>query len=385
MRIVGLSAICLLLIIGHTFAQSTVTGAISGTVTDPQGGVVPNASVTVTNVGTNAKTVVTSNGSGEYRANNLQPGTYTVEVSSGGFAPAKAENVKVEVGQTLSLNIPLSVGTAVAEVKVTADAPTINTEDNSHSININQTSINELPINGRKASTFVLGTPGVVPDGGFGLYSFRGISGLLNNSTVDGGDDNQAFFSEARGRTRISYSISLDAVREFSVNTSNYSAEFGRAAGGVVNTVTKSGTNNYHGSAFIYDRDNKWGARNPLATQTIATPTGNQIIGIKPKDTRYQFGGSVGGRLIKDKLFFFFSYDEQRRNFPGVAITGSPTFLNPITVPGLTADQVTAGIAYITSLTGVVPRKGNQRLFLPKIDWVINKNNTFSVVYNRMR
>ena len=202
MRIVGLSAICLLLIIGHTFAQSTVTGAISGTVTDPQGGVVPNASVTVTNVGTNAKTVVTSNGSGEYRANNLQPGTYTVEVSSGGFAPAKAENVKVEVGQTLSLNIPLSVGTAVAEVKVTADAPTINTEDNSHSININQTSINELPINGRKASTFVLGTPGVVPDGGFGLYSFRGISGLLNNSTVDGGDDNQAFFSEARGRTR---------------------------------------------------------------------------------------------------------------------------------------------------------------------------------------
>ena len=407
MRIVGLSAICLLLIIGHTFAQSTVTGAISGTVTDPQGGVVPNASVTVTNVGTNAKTVVTSNGSGEYRANNLQPGTYTVEVSSGGFAPAKAENVKVEVGQTLSLNIPLSVGTAVAEVKVTADAPTINTEDNSHSININQTSINELPINGRKASTFVLGTPGVVPDGGFGLYSFRGISGLLNNSTVDGGDDNQAFFSEARGRTRISYSISLDAVREFSVNTSNYSAEFGRAAGGVVNTVTKSGTNNYHGSAFIYDRDNKWGARNPQSFQTILTPTGNQTIGLKPKDTRYQFGGSVGGHIIKDRLFFFFSYDEQRRDFPGVAITGSTTFLNAVTVVdpvaggrtcanttvtgellfcrAINQNQANTGIAYLTSLTGVVPRKGNQRLFLPKIDWVINKNNTFSVVYNRMR
>lgn len=399
--------LCALLSVGQLFAQSTVTGAISGTVSDPQGGVVPNAAVTITNVGTNAKVTVNTNDSGGYRATSLQPGIYRIEVTGGGFAPAKAENIIVEVGQTTTADIPLTVGTATAEVKVTADAPVINTEDGSHGLNINQTSINELPINGRRAASFVLGSPGVVPDGGFGLYSFRGISGLLNNSTVDGGDDNQAFFSEARGRTRISYSISLDAVREFSVNTSNYSAEFGRAAGGVVNTVTKSGTNDFHGSAFFYDRDNKWGARNPLSFQTVLTPTGNQIIGLKPKDQRLQFGGSIGGPIVKDRLFFFFSYDEQRRDFPGVAAPSSTTFLSAITVvnptvggrtcanttvPGeilfcrsITQAQGNAGLAYITSLTGVVARRGDQRLFLPKIDWVINNSNTLSFVYNRNR
>ena len=406
-----LIAFSILLGAGQVFAQSTVTGAIGGTVSDPQGGVVPNAAVTVTNVGTNAKVVVTTNTSGGFRATNLQPGTYRIEVTGGGFAPAKVENVIVEVGQSSTVDIPLSVGSATAEVNVTAEAAPVNTTDNSATTNINQTSINELPINGRRASNFVLATPGVVPDGNFGLYSFRGVSGLLNNATVDGGDDNQAFFSEARGRTRISYSISLDAVREFSVNTSNYSAEFGRAAGGVVNTVTKSGTNEFHGSAFYYLRDNKWGARNPLSFQTVLTPTGNQVIGLKPKDERHQWGGSIGGPIVKDRLFFFFSYDEQKRDFPGVAAPQSTTFLNAVTVvnptangrvcaaPGtvttvtgeilfcrnITQAQADSGMAYLRSQTGEVERTGDQRLFLPKIDWVINNSNTLSVVYNRNR
>jgi hypothetical protein len=414
-KLLILVALSLVLGASQIFAQSTVTGAIAGTVTDPQGGVVPNAAVTITNVGTNVKISVTTNSDGGYRATNLQPGIYRIEVVGGGFAPAKAENVTVEVGQSTTADIPLTVGTASAEVNITAEAPVVNMIDNSATLNINQTSINELPINGRRASNFVLASPGVVPDGNFGLYSFRGISGLLNNSTVDGGDDNQAFFSEARGRTRISYSISLDAVREFSVNTSNYSAEFGRAAGGVVNTVTKSGTNEFHGSGFYYLRDNKWGARNPLSFQTVLTPSGNQIIGLKPKDVRNQFGGSIGGPIVKNKLFFFFSYDEQRRDFPGVAAPSSTTFLNPITVaappaarvcPGITPgagqtvttlageilscrsitqSQTDAGLAYIRSLTGEVERRGDQRLFLPKIDWVINSSNTFSAVYNRNR
>ena len=120
-------------------------------------------------------------------------------------------------------------------VEVTGGAPVINTEQQDFSSNINQTSINELPINGRRWSNFALLTPGAVPDGNFGLISFRGISGLLNNSTIDGGDNNQAFFAEERGRTRISYSVSQAAIREFQVNTSSYSAEYGRSAGGVVN------------------------------------------------------------------------------------------------------------------------------------------------------
>lgn len=400
----------------HVFSQSTVTGGISGKIADAQGALVPNVSVTATNTGTNVVTTVTSSSDGLYNIQNLQPGIYSVETAAiSGFAPARAEKVVVEIGRSTNVDFSLNPGTATAVVEVTSDAPVINTSDNANTTNINQTSINELPINGRRASNFVLLTPGVAPDGAFGLISFRGISGLLNNSTIDGGDNNQAFFSEERGRTRINYSISQDAVQEFSVNTSNYSAEFGRAAGGVVNTVTKSGNNQFHGSAFYYLRDNKWGARNAFSFQSVVTPTGTQIVGLKPKDRRHQFGGSISGPIAKDRLFFFFSYDQQKRDFPGVAAPSSVTFFNPITVaappatrvcPGVTPGagqtvttvpgeilscrtvtqaQVNAGVSFLQSLTGVVARRGDQTLYLPKIDWVISEKHRFSAVYNRMR
>jgi len=400
-----LAVLCMVLGAGLVFAQSTVSGGIRGKVTDPQGAIVPNATVTTTNIGTNKAETATTDSDGGFRFSNLQPGTYTVAVSATSFANFTQEKVVVEVGQTTPVDVSLGLTGTTANVEVTADAPVINTNQQDFSNNINQTSINELPTNGRRASNFVLGTPGVAPDGGFGLISFRGISGLLNNSTLDGGDNNQAFFSEERGRTRIGYSISLDAVREFQVNTSNYSAEFGRAAGGVVNTVTKSGTNEFHGSAFYYLRDNKFGARNAFSFQNVLTPSGtSQLVPLKPIDQRHQFGGSIGGPIIKDRLFFFFSYDQQKRNFPGLAAPSVPSFLNPLTVStpancaasgltqgqilgcrGITQAQTDAGINYLLGLTGEVPRKGDQTLFLPKIDWVINKNNTFTAVFNRLR
>ncbi|MEP7212635.1 MAG: carboxypeptidase regulatory-like domain-containing protein [Acidobacteriota bacterium] len=408
-------ALSLLIGLGQAFAQSTVTGGINGSVTDPQGGVVPNASVTVTNVGTNNATTVTANSDGGFRVSNLQPGTYRVETTVAGFAPAKAENVVVEVGRSTNVDIPLTLGTATAEVEVTAEAPVINTNDNSNTTNINQTSINELPINGRRASNFALLAPSTVPDGTFGLISFRGISGLLNNSTVDGGDNNQAFFSEERGRTRINYVVSQSAIREFQINGSNYSAEYGRAAGGVINTVTKSGTNEFHGDLFYYNRNNRNGARNPRATQTILVGGVNTLVAAKPVDLREQFGGTIGGPIIKDRLFFFFSYDQQKRNFPGLSIPQSTTFFNPIPVvapssafplgcattvanrtnaftvgnrlfcSGVSQAQTNSTMGFLASLTGEVPRKGDQTIYLPKIDWQINNSNLFSVSYNRLR
>jgi hypothetical protein len=389
-RFFMLAVFCLALGTSQILAQSTVTGGIRGKVTDPQGAIVPSASVTATNVGTNRTETATVDEDGGYRFSNLQPGTYTVGATASGFANFNAEKVVVEVGQVTTVDISLGVSGTTATVDV--EAPVINTNQQDFSNNINQTSINELPINGRRASNFVLLTPGVAPDGAFGLVSFRGISGLLNNSTVDGGDNNQAFFSEERGRTRISYSISQDAVREFQVNTSNYSAEFGRAAGGVVNTVTKSGTNEFHGSLFYYLRDNKFGARNAFSFQTISTATGPQVIGLKPLDRRHQFGGSIGGPIVKDKLFFFFSYDQQKRDFPGVSAPSSLTFYNltaaniaTLNSRGVTQAQIDAGITFLKGLNGEVPRKADQTLILPKIDWVINSSNTFSIVYNRLR
>ena len=396
-KFIAIIAIGIALGIGQVFAQSTVTGGISGRVTDPQGSVVPNASITVTNNGTNSVVNITATDDGGYRASNLQPGTYRVETTVSGFAPAKADNIIVEVGQTTTVDIPLTLGTATAEVEITGEAPVINTNDNSNTTNINQVSINELPINGRRASNFALLAPSTVPDGTFGLISFRGISGLLNNSTVDGGDNNQAFFSEERGRTRINYVISQSAVREFQINGSNYSAEFGRAAGGVINTVTKSGDNEFHGDLFYYNRNNRNGARNPRAFKSVLVNGVSQTVAAKPIDLREQFGGTIGGPIIKDRLFFFFSYDQQKRNFPGLAVFTRSNYLN--NVPGdpnsfdrprllsrgLTNAQIDNSLSFLNSLTGETPRKGDQTIYLPKIDWSINGSNSLSVSYNRMR
>src|SRR6266581_3338334 len=186
-------------------AQGTVTGSINGTVMNPNKEVVPGATVTVKNIGTNKEVTSTSDDNGGFRVVNLEPGTYTVSVNATGFAPFTKENVVVEVGRSTPLEVPLGLQAVSGEVSITAEAPVINNTSQDFSSNINQTTINEAPINGRRWSNFAILTPGAVPDGTFGLISFRGISGLLNNNTVDGGDNNQAFFAEERGRTRISY------------------------------------------------------------------------------------------------------------------------------------------------------------------------------------
>lgn len=401
----------LLMCVGQVLAQSTLTGGITGKVTDPQGAVVPNATVKATNTGTNATVTVTANEDGAYNVTSLQPGTYRLDITSGGFAPAKADGVVVEVGRATNIDIKLTVGTAVAEVEVTAEAPAINTSDNANSTNVNQTSINELPINGRRWSNFALLAPGTVPDGTFGLISFRGVSGLLNNNTIDGGDNNQAFFSEERGRTRISYVISQSSIREFQLNTSNYSAEYGRSAGGVTNAVTKSGTNEFHGEAFYYNRNNRNGARNPRAFRSIFENGVVRTVEAKPIDLRQQWGGAIGGPIVKNRLFFFFSYDQQKRNFPGLAAFSNANFLvltaaqlnggtgglggllaapagtqaAPTGGAGLTQAQVNNVLGVLNSFTGETPRTGDQTIFFPKIDWQVNDSNLFSISYNRLR
>jgi outer membrane receptor protein involved in Fe transport len=385
--------LCLALGASRAGAQSTTNGAIGGLVKDPKGAVVQGATVTAKNEETNQEMTATTDDEGRFRVVQLQPGNYSVTVAASGFGNYTQQHVVVEVGRVTSIDVPLSIGGATESVTVTSEAPVINTTQQDFSTNINQTSINNLPVNGRRWSNYALLTPGAVPDGTFGLISFRGISGLLNNNTVDGGDNNQAFFAEERGRTRISYGISQSAIREFQVNTSSYSAEYGRSAGGVVNAVTKSGTNDFHGDLFYFQRNNKWGARNPLATNTVQTSPGVfETVGIKPKDVRHQFGGTIGGPIVKNKAFFFFSYDEQRRDFPGLARFGTNGFLNlsaanrtSLLARGVTDPQINSTLSFLNSLTGEVPRRGDQRIFLPKVDWNINSKNTLTATYNHLR
>jgi hypothetical protein len=406
-------AVCAL----SAMAQGTVTGAIGGTVTNPNKEVVTGATVTAKNNGTNKEDTATTDDSGRFKVSNLQPGEYTLTVNSSGFAAFTQPQVIVEVGRETTIDVLLSVqGVVTQTVLVTAEAPVINTTQQDFSSNMNQTSIKELPINGQRWSNFALLTPGTVPDANFGLISFRGISGLLNNNTIDGGDNNQAFFSEERGRTRINYVVSQRAVREFQVNTSNYSAEYGRAAGGVTNAVTKSGSNQFHGDAFFFDRDNRLGTRNPLAFLTTFDPTTSTrtVSGIKPVDKRYTFGGDIGGPIKKDKAFFFFNYDEVRRNFPGLAIFSNGAFTTPVASGGflnictstaqngctstlvgqslvnpitrnLSAAQYNSVVSFLTSETGPTPRVGNQRIFMPKVDVNLNSKNTLTATYNRFR
>jgi len=400
--------VALLLVVCSTLllAQSTTDGAIGGTVYDIHGAVVANARVTVHNTGTNAEKTIPTNSTGYYRITNLAPGVYIVTVNQQGFAPYKAQQVIVQVGSVTDVSPRLEVGATSETVNVTAEAPQINTTSADFAPTLNSTAISNLPINGGRWSSFAMLTPGVVSDSnGFGLLSFRGISTLLNNNTVDGADNNQAFFSEERGRTRAGYSTPKAAIEEFQVNTSNYSSEYGRSAGGVINTVTKSGTNAIHGEGYFYDRDNDWGAANAFTSVNVPNGSGGFTSqNFKPTDWRKIAGGAVGGPIVKDKLFFFVTYDWYRHNFPGIATVGNPTTFfntdptNATTAANLTALQKNLGLGAadalslykndlnaLSSMLGQVPRTGEQTILLPKIDWNINSKNHASFEFNRMR
>ena len=429
-------------------AQSTTQGAIAGTVQDASGAVISGATVTLHNNGTNAEIKLTTDSSGYFKAPLVEPGTYTVTIGAPGYGDYTASTVAVTVGSLTTLQPVLKTGGVKEEVVVSGEAPILKFESPEISQTLTSKEILDLPLNGGRWSDLALLTPGAVSDAnGFGLISFRGISPLLNNVEIDGADDNQAFFSEERGRTREGYSTSQIAIAEFQVNTGVYSAEYGRAAGGVINSITKSGSNQIHGQAYFYDRDNDWGAINPFTTYTSVTepssggaPTIVTGIPFKPTDWRKRWGFGAGGPLIKDKLFWFYAYDQYQRNFPGVAKPSSPSaFFNQyadMTVPAgsctasstsakfttfagaqagdtgacalawrvFSGDYATAARYYnqllfgtaISSATGLntpgllddvgtTPRTGTEVLNTPKIDWQVTDKHHVSFLYHRLR
>ena len=436
-------------------AQSTTQGAIAGTVVDTTGAVIPGAAVTVHNDATSAEISVVSDPTGYFKVPLVPPGVYTVTIKASGFGDYSAKTVPVTVGSLTELHPELKAGSAQESVEVTGVAPVLKFESPEVSSTLTTQEIVNLPLNGGRWSNLALLTPGAASDSqGFGLISFRGISPILNNIEIDGADNNQAFFSEERGRTRAGYSTSQIAVAEFQVNTGVYSAEYGRSAGGVLNAVTKSGSNQLHGQAYFYDRDNNWGALNPFTTITrVVVPAGggtpsfpNSPYG--PKDWRKRWGFGAGGKLIENKLFWFYAYDQFKRNFPGLAKPSSPSaFFNQwadLTLPngaacgtksttnssGVTTvnatytgtgspgnleactlawrvyggnyamaaahyDQLLFG-SKVSSATGLsgpgllddlgpTPRTGDEILNTPKLDWQISPTQHFSALYHRLR
>lgn len=328
-------AVCLLcfgLFSVFTRAQSTTQGGIAGTVVDTSGAVIPGAAVTLHNDATSAEFKLISDDGGYFKAPLVPPGTYTVTIVASGFGTYNATLVPVTVGSLTELRPALKAGGTQESIEVTGVAPVIQFQSPEVSSTLTTQEIVNLPLNGGRWSNLALLTPGAASDSnGFGLISFRGISPILNNIEIDGADNNQAFFSEERGRTRAGYSTSQIAIAEFQVNTGVYSAEYGRSAGGVLNAVTKSGSNQLHGQAYFYDRDNTWGALNPFTTITrVVLPSGGGTPTFpnspyRPIDWRKRWGFGAGGKLIENKLFWFYAYDQFKRNFPGLAKPSSPS------------------------------------------------------------
>ena len=362
------------------YAQSAGVAGISGVVKDPSGAVVPNAKVVISRESQGTIRTLTSNGEGVFTAPVLTPGPgYEVKVTAAGFADYQVAGLVLQVGENLDLHVSLAVGQAATQVSVDAAAPMVEDTKTELSQVVDTRQITELPINGRRVDSFALLTPGVSNDGTFGLLSFRGVAGQ-NSFLVDGTDTTEQFYNENAGRTRIASQISQDAVQEFQVVSSNYSAEYGRAMGGIVNTVTKSGSNNVHGSAFWFYRSTGFDARDPFAT-------------FVPSEKRQQVGGVVGGAIKKDKLFYFLNTEVTRRNFPMVdslnTVAVSPTTQTWIgcgvgsgTTPAATPAQCAAINGLLPRFFGSIPRTLHQELYLAKLDYRVNDRNSLSSSFN---
>ncbi|MGA8104727.1 MAG: TonB-dependent receptor [Candidatus Acidiferrales bacterium] len=355
---------CLLLAPSAVRAQGVGTsGSITGTVIDPSGGVVPNATVAAEESARGIKFTASTESGGAYRLTGLPPATYNLTVRVAGFQTEILKGVVVNVGEITIADLHLRLATAATLVEVNAEPPVVETERGSQANTLTQQYIEDLPIDRRDYLTFTLLLPGVsdstrladdqdfrvkqTPQSGL---SFYGSNGRGNSITVDGGEA-----QDDSGGVRPT--VGQDAVQEFQVNRSNYTAELGGASGASINIVTKSGTNDVHGSLFNYVRNDAMDARDPFAfSQALAPgatfdPAAPDVSGEPIKNTlqRYQFGGNVGLPIQKGKTFLFVSFEGLRQDAQNaVPMLTSTSIFRP------TTDQQTA-IGAVAANTGTVP------------------------------
>ncbi|MGD0894017.1 MAG: TonB-dependent receptor [Terracidiphilus sp.] len=423
----GLSAISLpacvvlFLLVSCVFlrAQSAVlTGALDGRVIDQSGAVVPGAQVQASNIDTGVQQSAQTNHEGLYRFPVLMPGSYSVTASLNGFRDVQVL-VRVRVGNTTLQNIKLQVGAGSDTVKVAGATPLLRPEDSSASTVLERSFTSELPLNGRKYTNFMMLTPNTSYDGDTGLVSVAGQqggedSGYANGNgstsfTVDGANATNNYFSDIVGRNRIPYLYGEDAIQEFQVSVSPYSAIYGSGAG-FVNAVTRSGSNVFHGSVFYYNRNSATGANDSL-DKAAGNP--------KPEDALQQFGAGLGGPLRRDRVWFFLDYEQQLRNFPipviNSALATNPSNLGsflaanfglppgttlpapngPLPIPGadtapdpsnpIYLQQVSNAINALNSNLGTKARQGNDLVVTPRLDYQADSRDSLFLSLNLNR
>jgi hypothetical protein len=348
-------------------AQARLTGAdVQGVVRDASGGVLPGATVTVSNVETGLVRTAVTDAEGRYLAPALPPGSYKLAATIEGFTPQMREGVVLVLGQLAQIDFELGVARG-EDLVIVAEAPVVDPTHTSVSTVVGQQQIESLPTNGRNFISFSLITPGVTTDrtpqtgaAGTSGLNFAGQRARSNNVMVDGLDNNDLVVGAVRS------TFSQEAIREFQVLTNSYSAEFGKASGGVVNIVTKSGTNDLHGNAFMYYRDESLNAKDHFEKFDVF---GNAVSREKAPFSQQQWGGTLGGPLRKDRTFFFLSFervDSDANNFVNI---------DPA------AAQILRAAGFPVEL-GNVPWKFDATEVLAKVDHQWSPNHSFVVRAN---
>jgi hypothetical protein len=384
---VGLFVVAVTLTLcGSLCAQTQITGGvIQGTVVDQTGAAIPGAAVEAKNVGTNLTKTQNSGPDGHFTFLLLPSGRYTLTASHAGFTTVVQENLDLSVGQALTVNPALKVSTTGERIVVSATATAVDTTETASTSNIGERSVSSLPVLGRKFEDLLTLTPGVAitqgPDGD--EINFNGQRGVFNNISLDGGDYNNGFFGEQLGGQRAAVDITLDAVKEFQVVASGANAEFGRTAGGVVNVITKSGTNDTHGTLFYYQR---------MEALTANTSDGKPLKDFK----REQFGGTIGGPIKKDKLFIFGAFEQILENLTRPNLSASMGTC-PVATPVVGTDDGIIGsnsecqrLALLNFLKTSVGQDDGQPVKHPirnssalgRFDWNVTPKNQFAVSYN---
>ena len=301
-----------LILITSGLGQDASTGALRGVVLDAQGAVITNADIVAIRVETGIRYHSATDSAGRFAVDLLPPGQYSARAEAEGMSPQISPVIRVEVGAAAQLTFKLKVAGPKESITVSEAPRMAEADPSSVSALVDERAIKDLPLNGRRFTDLLLLSPGVTQDprgltsGSNGDLSYGGIRGYNTSFLVDGGDNNNGFYAQASGRYHAPYQFSDEVIQEFRVQSSGYGAESGRAGGAVVNVVTKSGTNHWHGSTFYRLRDSELGGAAP------------PFVGFNPSNEQHQFGATIGGPIQRSKTFLFAGYDQHIFNVPAV-------------------------------------------------------------------